>query len=189
MASNVVSIDKSLTKEKSELFEYHYSFIENLLNYERNSKQYIKDVFDGKEEDVDIKKQIKAKHRSIIWPVLFSSLCFISLLGCVSLQMMGLFSIVIILGMLSGYLWNAYSKEENEKSAIVDHIYEKESKNAILSQGYLISLKVFADEAVMIDLLKRYGKNIPYSEATKIIAPYHRSFENYKALELYKSIR
>lgn len=187
--NNVVNIKR--TEDCSDLFKKNYDFFNYMENYERSIMSTLESVYDKNMGGRIFHEMISKERKSNSWifyAVSCMALGILSFVFAIVNQKVWLAPLAIVAPIASVYLWRAYKSPENSKTMVLGRVFHKLLNQNILESDYLPALKSSISEEAMIELIKKYEKNIPISEVLEHTRAYFHDFREYKARQIYINI-
>lgn len=180
---------------KNEIFESHEDFIDKIINYNKNLKEYIVLVYDNKKEDKKIKKKIDSLKFSLFIPLICLLLSFTGIfcLFKYSSFINGIWFFIsicidIVFVLTTFVFFSIYFDEENQRKMILSKVFENIKEDAQIEESDLVALKDLLTENKMIELLRIRNKNILITDIEMLIKQYESDFKTWKATRIYRNI-
>lgn len=183
--NNVVSISKS--EDCSDLFKNNYDFFDYIENYERSLLLSLEQTYKNKTGRV-FHGMISKERCKMDIPIVLTVVASTSFMLSVVFQLWYLIPFAVVFPIPAIFSWKKYLRPENTKTMILSRVLKKVTNENNLPQEHLVSLKAVLQEDEMLDLIKKYEKNIPISEVLESTRSYFHGFKEYKARQIYINI-
>ena len=183
--NNVVSINKP--EEHSELFKNNYDFFEYIESYEKNLLSSLEQTYNTKTGRV-FHGMISKERCKVDTPIVLTVVASTSFMLSVAFQLWYLIPFAVVFPIPAIFSWKKYLRPENSKTMVLSRVLKKITSENNLPQEHLVSLKSVLKEEDVLELIKKYEKNIPIAEVIEHTRSYFHGFKEYKARQIYINI-